>query len=274
MSDADRVILGSVDDARELFRAAQRLAASVDPLDRKALRLALGDDGFLTAMDDAEKYLGPRQRLRIRRIIEALAANPQGHGVLSALTSDAVFLAEDSRCDLLILATAAIDPAPPEVCTFWLDHSLPDDGFTPLTIDAICRNGSTPALSVLETRLLDPAHEPEAKLDWFHVSIFDRRTNKALIVLCQRLAADGLNPDLRVPLVETFFDYLPEQWFSPATLRMPPSEAAMTPDARRARVDFGDWALSNLAVSERLQRAVETTIRSDKELMAGTGEIL
>jgi hypothetical protein len=55
-------------------------------------------------------------------------------------------------------------------------------------------------------------------------------------------------------------------------LRMPPSEGAMTREAKLARVAFGEWALSNLALSERLRRVVETTIQADRELIAGTGE--
>jgi len=132
---------------------------SVDALDQAALRAALGDTVFLNRLDDDDKYRGPRQRLRVRRIIEQLAKNPSGHPVLLALVSDTVFLAEDARCDLLIIATASVVPAPPALCQFWLDHSLPEDGFTPLTIDAVCSNGSAAALQVLETRLLDPAQE-------------------------------------------------------------------------------------------------------------------
>src|SRR5207248_2448101 len=95
-------------------------------------------------LDSATDYLNASKLgLNVTKVLDTLARNaaPSAQAAFLALTVDPVFLAHDERIIALIVASAAVRPAPPSLVRFWDRHSRPNDGFTPTTISTFVANG-------------------------------------------------------------------------------------------------------------------------------------
>jgi len=178
------------------------------------------------------------------------------------LTGDQVFLQQELRIDLLIRACAALRPSPPEVVAFWNAHCQPDDGFGNLTIAALVKNGSPPALQLFVGKLLDPAHDEADKLEWLWQDVVPHRQDLELLRACRDALARGLGPPLDLALVQAFFDYRPQEWYRPATLREAPDRAAMTRPFIDEMLAFAAQAQGQVALDERTALAVREFARS------------
>lgn len=251
-------------DPDELMRAAARLAASDRPEDQQQLVRALTSDAVLARLNAPEEYAGDAQRLRVRRVLEALARNPSptAHDTLLQLIRSDAFTAAGGRVDLLILATAAIRPPSPELVTFWDRHAQPEDGFTPLTIQALLENGSAPALALFERKMADPAHEDDFKLDWMRSELLPRRDSPELLRSCARLLKAGLPVHLRGDLVEVLFDYRPEVWYVPAISVQPPPWSGYSAEARTELRTLGRYALETVELTPTQRAAVERALEA------------
>lgn len=249
-------------DPKELMRAAARLAASERPEDQQRLARALTSDAVLARLNAPQEYAGDPRRLRLRPVLEALARNPApaADETLLELARSDDFTGEGGRVDLLILATASIRPAPPELVAFWDRHAQPEDGFTPLTIRALIENGSAPALALFEKKMADPAHEDDFKLDWMRSDVLTHRNSPELLRSCARLLKAGLPAHLRGNLVEALFDYRPEVWYVPAISYRPPSWDSYSSEARAELRALGRYALDTLDLTPVQRAAVERTL--------------
>jgi hypothetical protein len=260
-SDSAGILRGSRDPAR-LQAAAVALASSPRAGDHEALLARLRDPDFLRRLDSAAAYRGSPKRLRLAAVLTALGSNPAAGArrALIALAQSPSFNASAPRADLLIQACASLRPAPPEVVRFWDAHSRPDDGFTPLTIEALVQNGSAPALALLERKLADPRHADDDKRAWMLSSVLTHRNDPALLAACGRWLARGLAKRLKPTLVDALFDYRPTEWFSPATVLRPPPRAEASPAARAELRKIGAYALRAVTLGERQRRAIRETL--------------
>lgn len=257
----------SKENQRALATEALALAKSVRPEDHSLLLQKLKSEDFLNQLDSEKAYLGPSTRLRLRRILEVLSKNPapSARKTLIVLTQTPSFYKEPARADLLIMACAEIRPPPPEVIKFWDNHSQPDDGFTPLTIEAIIKNGSEPAITLLEKKISDPKHEEEDKLDWMRSSILSHRNDFILLQGCERMVSGGLPENFRVALIEVLFDYRPKEWFRPSSVLKAPDRGQATPQALAQLKKIGEFALKKMNLKEDLKKVVEKTLEEIKE---------
>lgn len=266
MADDGWHILETSREPKELVSAALTLARSAESADHERLLRPLRSADFLGRLDSENEYAA-ETRLRIWRVIEALSQNPSpgARGVLVALTQSETFAAEPARVERLIQACAVIRPAPPEVIRFWDEHCQPDDGFTPLTVNAIVENGTEPALRLLEKKMADPHHAEEDKLTWMRIDILIHRDDLPLLQSCERMLAGGLPGDLRPALVEVLFDYRPEEWFGDYLKVLPPDRGQASAKALAQLRKIGEFALKAISLTEAQRESVEKTL-------AGIGE--
>ena len=257
----------SKEDQRALATEAFALAKSVRPEDHSLLLQKLKSEEFLKKLDSEKAYQGPSNRLRLRHLLETLSKNPtpSARNTLVALTQIPEFYKEPARADLLIKACAEVRPATREVIKFWDNHSQPDDGFTPLTIEAIVKNGSEPAITLLEKKMSDPKHDEEDKLDWMRSSILTHRNDFILLQGCERMLSGGLLDNLRIALIEVLFDYRPKEWFRPSTVLKAPDRRQATPEALAQLRKIGEFALKKMNLRDDLKKVVEKTLEEIKE---------
>jgi hypothetical protein len=267
MADSSTMQTQTLQESRDLMLEATRLARSNEPADHASLLGKLQSEDFLKKLDGEKAYRGPARNLRLRPVLEALSKNPvpSARNALVTLAQTPSFYREPARADLLIKACAEVRPAPPEVIQFWDGHSQPDDGFTPLTVDALASNGSETAIALLEKKMADPRHGEEDKLDWMRSSILTHRDDFILLQGCERMLAGNLAPKLKVSLVEVLFDYRPAEWYRPSGVFGPPDRRLAGPPALAQLQKIGDYALKNMVMKERLRKAVSDALEEIKK---------
>jgi len=142
---------------------------------------------------------------------------------------------------------------------FWTAHCNPEDGFCNLTVEALCENATPPAVTLLETKLQDARFEVEDRINWLHSSVLTHRNTPSLIQMADRLLDTKIPSDLKIALVDTFFDYQPALWFSPATLLEPPPRTALTAEGRQALEKLAEKAKKLPGLPPALVAKVEAT---------------
>ena len=250
------------DDYRQVVSAALALARSANVDDHKLLASQLSDPAFLASLDSAQEYRQTGRRLRIARVLEALASNPapSAKDVLVQLTKSSTFTEEPVRIDYLIRYTAGITPPPPSLLEFWDKHSQPDDGFTPLTIEALTKNGSEPALALLEEKLADPSHSDEDKQFWMRSYLLPHRNEAPLLKMVNRFLLANVSPHLKEDIVEAIFDYQPDQWYAESAVVRPPDRLLASPEAREILKSIGRYSLKSLSLPSALRTKVEKVL--------------
>lgn len=268
-ADANEV-LRSGTDPKELLKAATALARSAVPADTDRLRALLESEAFLDRLDGKDDYRNAaRFRLRVSRVVEALARNPApgAQKAFVGLLGNKTFLAEDERTLSLVQAGAHVRPAPPELVKFWEAHFQPDDGFTPTTVSALVDNGSPPALALLEKKLADPGHREDDRRAWLRTRVLAHRNDLPLLEASGRMLKGSLPAALRPSLVEVIFDYRPEEWYRPATVVSPPDLAAASQPALAELRKLGKLALGTTPLTETQKKAVEARLAAVDKLI-------
>jgi hypothetical protein len=258
-------ILRASSDPRALKTAAQHLAASSWPEDHATLKPFLADTAFLVRLNSPKDYdrLRPKH-LRLWWILDVLSRNiaPSAHRVLIELTAAPAYNDDErpSCADLLIQACARIRPAPPEGVAYWDRHCQPDDGYAPLTIEALLENSSPPALALLEKKMAEPGHEDETKVAWMHKSILPRRNDLAVLQCCYRMLTGILSPSLQSALVVTLFDYRPDEWYTARSPVARPPRHLMTAPARDELQKIGEFAMDRITLTQEQALVVKAVL--------------
>ncbi len=258
-------ILETSEDRKLLAGAAAKLAASAEQADHDLLRKWLPADSFLHRLNSPDEYNGPRQRLRLRRPLEALRDNPSplARETIMGLVKNPRFASVGSRAELLLEATVSVRPAPPELVAFWDKFSQPDDGFTPITLKVLIENGSRPALDLFEKKLADSGHDDGEKVSWMRADVLTHRNAPPLLESCERLLKGPLPKHLKSELVDVLFDYRPGEWFRPGVSYTPPP--TLSPAARTVLERIGRHALDHLELTERQRAAVKATLKLPRD---------
>ena len=260
-------ILRGTDNPDELVVAAQTLANSQDVADHQALSRFLVSAEFLNRLDSPAAYRGRPNHLKIARIMEVLKKNPapSARQLLAWLTQDVHFISEPTRVDLLIKATSIIVPPPPEVIAFWDRFSQPDDGYTPLTIEALITNRSMPALELLEKKFADPRHADEEKVDWMRTYLLPVRDDLEILQASHRMLMGSLPEKLRPALIEALYDYKPQAWYPPSIPVTPPNRQAASAAVKAELLTIGTMALEQIPLSKELKGVVTETLDAIRE---------
>lgn len=190
---------------------------------------------------------------------------PSAQETLVRLTQNQVFIKEWARVDSLIWAVASIRPAPPQVIKFWDEYCQPEDGFMHLTIQALVDNGSEPAMALLEKKIADPRFEEEDKLWWMRTVILAHRNDLPLLRTCERILLQKLPLKIHLGLVESLFDYRPDEWYGADHYYSPPSLKEATPGALNQLRRIGELAMQKFTLEDPLKKAVEKTLEEIKK---------
>jgi hypothetical protein len=242
-----------------LIKQAVALARSTNPADQAQLLAALNSEEFLTTLDSREDYVRYRaKQLRFARIFKVLLVNdaPPARQTLVALTQAATFQNSDKREEMLVKALAVVRPAPSEAIQYWKARSTPDSIYIHFTVDALCNNGSEPAIRLLEQILIDPDQDFDFKILWMRDSILKHRNDLPLLQGCYRLLTTGLPADLKPYLVEALFDY-DRAWYASCSPPFPPNRALATKEARQELRRIGEFALAQVDLTAEQSAAVK-----------------
>ena len=180
--------------------------------------------------------------------------------IIAQLTHDPLWLGNEERVELLLHASTRLRPPSPDVVAFWDHHCQPDDGYTPVTVTVLVENGSEPALRLLEKKFADPAHEEGEKIAWMHSRFLTHRNDLLVLESCERLLKQGLTESLQTALVESLFDYKPDEWFRPSTASSPPDRRQATPAARAQLRKIGEYAFAHVRLTDDEKRVVKDTL--------------
>ncbi len=254
----------------ELVAAALSLARGSDAEGHAALTKQFQSAEFYDRLDSNEAYGDFGSPLELNRILLALAENKSESAVkvLIGLSQSSVYLAVNRRITMLITACAGLRPAPPEIVRFWDAYSQPEKGFVPRTVSALVVNGSPPALALLEKKMGDPRYESEDQIDWLHGPILEHRSDAPLLASCLRMLKGQMPDELRPALVETLFDYRPQEWFpgKRSVVPAPPPPGKISREAVVQMRSIGEYALKNVKLSDDLRKAIEQYLKDTTKL--------
>jgi hypothetical protein len=231
-------------------------------MDHQTLLRWIASPGFLLRLDSAHDYEQTGKRLRIHRVVQALADNPSPSAktVLVGLTQGSGFLDHPTRVEYLLRACATVRPAPMEVIRFWDRYSQPDDGYSNVAMEGAVANGSPQAMLLLERKLADEEQPEEDRVHWIHCYILENRNDPGVLEGCQRMLAGGVPVRFRSMIVDVVFDYRPVEWFRPASPCKPPERAQAGPEARQLLRSIAGAALA-MGVNPAQKLAIEKTLR-------------
>lgn len=262
MGQSQGAILESSRDRREIKDAAISLAGSERPEDHAVLGRYLGSGEFLGRIDDPEDYRGSYRDLRLSRVMDVLTENrlPSTDGVFLGLIDAPGFQENVLRMQLLVAALSVVKPSPPEAVRYWDEMSRPGSPLASDVVEALCANGSEPALDLLERKFADPGHESRRKVFWMRSMILPRRNDEVMLAFCERMLWGSLPADLRPSLVEALFDYQPDEWFRGDDPPKPPPLAGASRKSRDLLRSNGERALTSLPLSETQKRPVRSAV--------------
>ena len=262
MSDHANAVLSSSHDAKQVVAAALMLARSPEARDHRTLESSLSSEEVLLRLDSPEEYAETGRRLRLQRVLQALADNPapSAKSVLVGLTRSHGFLEHPTRIEYLLRACAGIRPAPPEVVRFWDRFSQPDDGFSNVAMDGAVANGSAPAMQLLEQKLADDAQPEEDREHWIHCYILEHRIDPGVLAGCRRMLTDSSLARFHPMIIDVLFDYRPVEWFAPATVCKPPGRDQAGPEARQLLREIASQVAAFSLTPEQKQAITKTLI--------------
>lgn len=255
-----------------LYSHACQLARSNQESDLQILQARLIDQNFLSRIDSAEDYEGQPKRLRLAGILQILAENhhPAASKVLLSLTTSPTFLDHPARVDLLIQALARIKPAPQEAVAFWDKYCQPEDGYSSITIWALLDNGSTPAISLFEKKMVDASFPQTERRYWLTACVLQHRNDLPLLQACERLLNSRLEEEYRLLLVDVLFDYKPDEWYGPGHWYKPPPRAKATKEALHQLQIVGKKALETQPLSDKQKEVIYIVIKELDALLSKT----
>ncbi len=186
------------------------------------------------------------------------------HPILVALTTRNDFVAIEPRQELLIRALVAVRPSPPPAIKFWDLHSQPDATWRHVVMDALCDNGSEPAVDLFEKKLIGKAYEEEERIAWMRDPLLRHRNDVPLLKVCKRMITASLEPPLKPFLVESLFDYRPDEWYVDCTPPRPPELLAATREAKTLVLEIATFILdanNKITLEPRTRAVVEAKFK-------------
>ncbi len=232
----DASIFQTSRDPKLLVDTAVEFAASEQASDQVTLAGVLNSPDFLQRLNTPHEYdtLITKQ-LRVARVIRALRDSPHeaSKQTLTRLAQGGPFTDHNwRRQELLVRALVSVRPATPPSVKYWDEQSTPAAVNRHVTIEMLCDNGTGPALSLLERKLLDPKQENIYKVSWIHAFMLPHRHDLPLLQASARMLTGSLPPDLRCILLETLCDY-DERWYPCCYHPQPPSRLLIKEEAKQ-----------------------------------------
>jgi hypothetical protein len=250
--------------ADELACIAQTYAASSDPQTLATLGTELGREAFLHQLDDAEQYTGTYDQLRLGRVLDTLAANPAPaarHTLVSLMESE-VFLGNVLRVQLYLRAFRDVRPLPDAIVSLLDALAVPDSPIGHDVMAVLLENQSAAAMRLVEAKLLAENVPRVQKQAWLREALIGHRYDDAVLDLARRIMDRTDHQSLKVDLVETLFDYKPDDWYVIENVVEPPRPDDLSPQQQVKLKAIATAALESLALTDSLRRRVTSTLRT------------
>jgi hypothetical protein len=242
-----------------LEHSAIALASSKDATALARLQVMLASREFLARLDN---LADPQQQTyRLRHVMQALEANPVPavEELCVALADTEEFTAVSIRVNYLLAALAAVRPTSAKAAAVF--RRTNHEGFFSINAPLLVANGSPLALEVFEAMIADRLVPAEERIAALRRSLVPHRTDLAVLSSAKRLVDSKLERDVTIAIVESVFDYQPQQWFGrqgmPPT---PPAWDAASPDALRYVIEFGRGIERRRDLPASLRRVVRSTL--------------
>ncbi len=259
----------------EIAAAAVQVAASDQNSDHEELLGLLNSRGFLYLLNTEREYDVSRpKQLRVAKVLRTLHDNPSplGKATLSGLARGGDYVGENwLRQELLVRSLVDHRPPPPEVIQFWDQQSQVESENRHITIDVLCENGTDEAMELLESRLVDPAHEREYKIAWIRDCMLRYRNDTPLLKASERMLKGALDPDLKLILLEALCTYS-AAWYPSCSKPKPPARLRASDESRVVLRRICRFAREKLPLTVPLEvavRATETEIGGEDEEKPG-----
>ena len=249
---AAREVVRSSSNRAELEQAASALAASSDPRDLTLLGQLLRDRGFLGRLDDSEKL----KTLHLGKVMETLSAHPspQTAELCLTLANDPVFLAEEDRKSLLLVALAAVKPM--SIRAVEVFQQTNDEGYFASNALLLAGNSSPRALTLFESMMLDHEVPIARRVDLLHACIVPRRTDLPILGAADQVLSRTSERALAAGVIESVFDYQPAWFGRTANIVTPPGWNSASPDSLRAALRLAEKAGARPGLNPSLREKV------------------
>ena len=259
-----RTVPANPEDAR-LAQQLQGWAASPRPEDHQLLRDALAQPATLDRLDppSARDRLRPMD-LQLARILDRLhPTTPPAIATLGHLVQLQLFTDDQTRSGLLVRAHGFPGELAGESLRFLQARAKAGSVDVELAVEALCHNGSGPALDVIGRILQDPEHPMPNRLDWIHRHLLGLRRTVPFLQRAEAWIFDaGFERGIRAALAETLFEYRPKEWYrSTEGIPRPPAEEGGSEEVRTLlqrigrKVALGDFNAETTAAARRAAEA-------------------
>lgn len=252
--------LDSQRDPARLEAAAAAIVASGDARAIHKLATRLGQRSFLRRLDPGQPEQSEGEHLL--RIFRVLSEHPNAatEALCVGLARNAEFVSVSWRLNPLLYALAAVRPTSAEAAAIFRETSR--SGYLGVNGPLLARNASPNALVVLEEILADERQEVDQRVEVAHRSLLPARTDAAVVAMCARLLARGLDSSrVRLAIAESLFDYQPKPWFGVAMNQPTPADWNLADEpARTALRSLGNTLLVQADVPASLRAAIQTTL--------------
>lgn len=237
------------------------LAKSHNEKDQLQLAELLGRQNTLDQLDEPEVRAKSRTSdLRLAIVLKHLQdnASPAAGQTLAFLSKNAVYNGSWQRQELLVRALAKRRPLVSAMLEFLDEQSRADSVNLHVAIETLCENGTESAIKLLSKKMADRTLDSVYKIGWMRGPILVHRRDPILLSAAGTwLQERKLNPDLKIVLAQSLFDYKPHEWYPGREgLPRPPSESATSSEAAGIVHHIGQGILE-----ANYPSAVQTAVR-------------
>ncbi len=209
-------VLRTEPDPDEVLFSASQICLMREPKAVKSLVEQLKTPAFLSKLDSPRRYKRVFwSNLRVTRLLEEIGKmqSPLGEEALLALSVDEVFMNHADRQEALRRGFGHIANPSPKLLDFlaskgtslWAVHHV---------VDILARMQSTESCELIEKLFNAPKYAKDPKEVWFTTSLLEHRTDYRIVGLYRRLLSSPIeHAKLRNVIVQSLFDYRPEDWF-------------------------------------------------------------
>lgn len=257
---AHRRILGASTDRADVRNSALAFIDTEDAALYEELAGHLGQEAFLRRLDDVDNPQFRTTNLFV--LFRTLAQHPIP---ATATVCEHLYYAPDFRVLpirlLALLHTlAAVRPVSASSASVFRDAY--QEGLGHVFGPDLLANHSPLALQIFEEMVQGTAVDRISLVDMLHSGLVPHRGIIPVLESCRRLLRTNLDPDVRVALVESLFDYRSKAWFGPAMAPPvpPPWESLDDPTLAVLR-DLAREVLGGPPIPAELVAAVEGAVQ-------------
>ncbi len=212
---ASLAVLWESKDSESLAAAAVDVCeshnfAAIDELVSLLLKPSLKD-----RLDSKEDYLY-NHPLRFTRVLVAIAKLPDdmAEAELGRISHVPDVLGNNRRLDALIYAAGEVRHPSPNLLRFLDDQATIQNGGG-RAIASLARIATDESCALIEKRFLSKQYEIGSKTGWLRSELLVMRDRPAVVALYKRLfGSEEVEKEVREVLVQTLFDYQPEDWYN------------------------------------------------------------